>query len=268
MVSCITNFANRGLMYLTGGTAAPSENKKTKFDDFCQGNKTGSCWFLSAYIACENDPQLKKIVDNDIKTDGKSGYYVNFAGDNSHTTYHIQQNELFSEANLNKFSYGNPEVRAMELAANKYFNTVNLYSTLVNKTSSFDGSGGTADDAMRLFTNKTAKYIPASKALRNKKEFCIAKSGEEWNPVKDELSNLNKNGYLAEENDGKIALVGGIDSNILPFNNPYNLLENHSYAITKIKDGKVSIVDPHYSGYEQTITLEEAGHYFTHLSEM
>ena len=82
---------------------------------FTQGN-IGDCWLIAGIRTISNIPEGKEILENNLNRQKNGDIAVTLKGVNK--TYNISAKELKS---ANELSQGDADVRAIELAVNKYF---------------------------------------------------------------------------------------------------------------------------------------------------
>lgn len=278
MVSYITNFVNKGTNFISG--VINPENQRIYSDDppltqylkaagnngyFRQGRDAHDCFYLSPIIACENDPNLKKIMDNDVKDDGNGGYKITFPGDPSKKEYHINARELVSPDNDHKYVYGNRKVTALEMAAKQYMGAYNLNNQektesmksindrIKDKKITSDGKGGynvTFTDEYSTIdknTNKTDKHVPykpeyniTKSILNDYKKYITYPAGMSDENIASEIA---VSSYVDDLNHKNLGLpVGSVECGGSPFG-AMHLLVNKDGKYINNDDNTVSHPD-------------------------
>lgn len=233
--------------YLKDNTAITEPNGEID-EKFSQGN-TGDCWLLAAIKAISNSPKGLKILNDSIKVNNDGSVTVTLQGVNK--TYTISKEEL--ESNI-QFSSGDGDIRALEIAVNKYFEE----ERGVNKRLDIDGNR--EDIAYKILIGD--KNI--DDGLNNLIQFII--HGFETNKkIDDEL--------IESFNDpNKITTVAALGNknniqvnadNIEPL-----LTTDHSYAVLRSDSEYVYLVNPWKSDFEIKITREQFKEYFNIYKQM
>lgn len=191
----------------------PISQPNGKIDtDIVQGN-TGDCWLLSGIISAINNPNSKEKLESQIKTDPVTkDVTVNLAGANK--TYTIKAHDIENADHLSK---GDGDVRAIELAFDRYFkeqaykggDNIDIKGNYVNTFFKvMFGSGVCYDfnDVKNMdFNNKTKVYTFGTGG-----ESCTALTSK-----KEELSLIANHAYA----------VKGSDKEFLYLIDPYNSSE-------------------------------------------
>ena len=239
------------------------ENKKPNGDidaDFRQG-QTGDCWFLSTIQALRNSPQGQALLDDSVNIDPETeNIIVNLKGVNK--TYTITPQEL---EDSDKLSFGDLDVRAMEIAVQRYFKE----NPIMGKTT-IDGNNPaiafkllTGFDVIQISNyiqnpyflhqldkknnNSDSNIFAASQQsiatgapifMKNKHFYdgmldMMQKRGTQWVFVASTKEELDKK-YTADVSFKDILSGNG-----------FSLVNNHAYAIKKVDKDYVYLINPH-----------------------
>jgi len=181
-----------------------SSNANGKIDrDFKQG-KGGDCWLLAGIESAAQNPRALAKLNNQIKVDKNGNVTVNLKG--VHRTYTITKEELKKAGKLSK---GDLDVRAIELAIQKYY-----------KEQGRTIYGGTVFDFYKIMFG-TPKYEKA-KSISNR--------------------------TLNELRSGKrIGIAGCVKTNIKAhdkYGNEVPIVNDHMYAIKSVGNDTIELVNP------------------------
>ncbi len=236
------------------------ENKKPNGDidaDFSQG-QTGDCWFLATIQALRNSPQWQDLLDDCVNIDPKTeNVIVNLKGVNK--SYTITPQEL---ADSDRFSSGDLDVRAMEIALQRYFKE----NPVMGKTS-IDGNNPaiafkllTGSDTIQIssrIANPDFGHQPAKK--NNKpgtslfavphiaaREPALIKNKHFYDEMLDMMQKYGEQGIFVastkEKLDKKYTDVSIKD---IFSGKGFKLVKNHAYAVKKVDSDYVYLINPH-----------------------
>lgn len=239
------------------------ENKKPNGDidaDFRQG-ETGDCWFLSTIQALRNSPQGQALLDDSVNIDPETeNIIVNLKGVNK--TYTITPQEL---EDSDKLSSGDLDVRAMEIAVQRYFKE----NPIMGKTT-IDGNNPaiafkllTGSDVVQISNYITNPYFLHQLAQKNNNsdsnifaasQQSIAtgvpmfkKNEHFYNEMLDMIQKYGTQGVFVaatkEELDKKY--TADVSFKDILSGNGFSLVNNHAYAIKKVDKDYVYLINPH-----------------------
>ena len=198
--------------------------------DFEQGN-TGDCWLLAGLIAiCEKD-ECKKALESLIKVDKKTGN-VTVTLKGVKKTYTITEEEI---RNSNHLSGGDGDVRALELAYDKYIQEKAYHEDSFE----YDINGNSCSYMFEIIFGKSELIKGYNKNdeqwdFNNPNKFyCI---GTSWLDVKD--TKVVENIVIKENGEFENFVVG------------------HAYALIKSDEEYVYLVNPWDSSETLKMTHE------------
>ena len=229
-------------------------------EDFEQGN-TGDCWLLASIKAIASRPKGLKILNDSIKTNDDGSVTVTLKGVNK--TYTISKEELESNIQL---STGDGDVRALEIAVNKYFEEER------GVNNQLDINGNQMFVAYEILTGKSVKESDI-------KEFTfydvvthdtielkhLGKRQARRMQITDEMINqFNDNNKVftvsASGNKNDITLDSEHIEQVLT--------TNHAYAVIRSDSEYVYLVNPWNSDSELKVTREQFKEFFSNVHEM
>lgn len=218
-------------------------------ENFSQGN-FGDCFFLSQLKAISQTDVGKNILKNSISEDANGNVTVELKGVNERYTFTPQE---MKQAKL-KYSTGDDDVRAFELAAEKHYEKT-------GKT--LESLGGTSNIA-QLITGQSSKTINGN--LREIILQLARKDGKNINDPnlysrsdltriqkdKDDIRNLlNK----MAEHPGELAATMGIKEEYA--NDASGLYAHHVFCIKRVEGDYVIFNNPWYPDKEFKISREK-----------
>ena len=222
----------------------PNGKIDAKFD---QGN-TGDCWLLASIIAIGNTPKGKEILDKTVKVNDDGSVTVTLQGVNK--TYTISEKELVVN---NQLSTGDLDVRAIELAFNKYF-----YEERANGRS-LESDGNYSPLAYNILTGEEKHLLPVGGVgdiLLNIGSYIHTFTDEEI----DSFNSENKVITVSAIDREDVVLEEEISEQVLK--------QSHAYAVIRSDSEFVYLVNPRNSGSEIKITREQFKEYFNQVFEM
>lgn len=210
--------------------------------DFAQGC-VGDCWALAGIKALANNENGLKILNDSIKLDNNKNVIVTLKGVNK--TYKITQSEL--KKYQSKYSYGDADVRALEIAIDKYIqeksNSIDGYIDNNNRN---DIDGNYPSLLFYLLTGK-GKLNFVDKMYNQ-----IRNVGDNDSDIEN-FNNKNK------------AFVAITPTNMSPvyINDGKDLiLEQHAYTIDHSDKNYVYLINPHDTSRTFAISIKDYKKYF------
>ena len=220
-----------------------------------QQGYVGDCWLLSGLNSLSYSEKGQKLINDAITPNDDGSYTVTFAGVGK--SVNVTQQDLLNARNSGIYSTGDDDVLLMEVAFEKIIDqiqsgkikisgdTTNLsfMTKDAGQISSIDG--GWLSDMIYLLTGDELEFIT------NKSSFTGFLDDMEENP-QNYVAKLSFPSSSEGETDdyNKITDIYG---NVI-----YTLGSGgHAFAIKSVQDGTVTIVNPHDSSKEYTISYEE-----------
>ncbi len=194
----------------------PTTKINGKIDRNFEQGGVGDCWFLAAIKGISRNPKGLKILNDSIKVNKNGTVTVHLKGVDK--TYTISQKEI---DNAKELSSGDGDVRALEIAVNRYFR--DDYKTKYGNTASFDGNyEHVAYDILigqrqsRQFYDKITNEV-IDKFNDKEQVYCVSAHGDKKNiEVK---STSNTEGILTKDHAYTVAHV---DSKYVYIINPWD----------------------------------------------
>ena len=218
---------------------------------FSQGN-TGDCWLLSSIQALSQTPKGLEILNDSVSVDEEGNVTVTLKG--AGKSYLITPEEL---AGNYQFSSGDADVRAIEIAMDRYFieeRGINNW-VLFNPATKYDLNSNTASLAFEILTGQGGRNF-----LTN----CIyAKIPDMWF-TDSQSDNFNKENH--------IAVVGAYFKDDRTFSSPdgngdVTLHTDHAYAVKGSDEKNVYLINPWDTSKIITVPRETFKEFFNSIDE-
>jgi hypothetical protein len=209
-----------------------------------QSQSVGDCWMLAGISALSLSPAGQKMLENCLEIDNNTGN-VTVKLQGGKKAYTFTPDELREATHLSRGDY---DVRAIELAVEKYF-----------KEKKPDGrsdiNGNTMEKFYEILTGNSSTTINEPELLPILKEVALASGLDIYNrpmSVPSEYWESEVNGKtvwsMIEELQPDIAMTCGA------LTDP---MSGHAYTVKKIEGGKIYITEPHNTSNEVVFTKEE-----------
>jgi hypothetical protein len=215
---------------------------------FSQG-RTGDCWLLASIKAISNSPKGLKILNDSIKVNNNGSVTVTLKGVNK--TYTITKEELENNIQL---SSGDGDIRALELAVNKYIEE----ERGVNERLDINGNWVCVAFSILVGGKKIDDGL-------NNYFQVVFKGAKGVKPIDDNLINTfnDPNKITAVSAHGNIP-----DVQIKSEDRKQVLTTDHAYAVLRADSEYVYIVNPWKSDSEIKITREQFKEFFNYYNQM
>lgn len=211
--------------------------------DFKQG-QTGDCWLVAAIKAAADNPQARKMLDDLVSVDDKGNVTVHLKGVNK--TYVITKEEL---EGANELSSGDMDVRAIEIAVNRYFEEEYEHSWNPHRKNDID-KGGQSQMAFQILFGKGGKSFLAESF---------------WGSLYDALFNVNDS-LIKKIKSGKAIVVVSVTEALKVSDlkdaydadgDPVQLIGSHAYSVIDADEEYVYLVNPHDSSKVIKMRIED-----------
>lgn len=232
------------------GKSSSSVEVNGKIDKNYEQGRTGDCWLLASIKGIARNPKGLKILNDSIKVNSNGSVTVHLKGVDK--TYVISKKEL---NNATELSSGDGDVRALEIAVNRYLREDYKYHN--GEDASIDGNREIT--AYKILTGKSSHFFPLDSNgdhILNPEFY-----GEE--PISDDL--------IDEFNDkDKITCVSSHgDKKEIQVNTSSNtkgrLVTKHAYNVSHADKHFVYLINPWDTSVELKVDRKTFKSFFTHV---
>ena len=197
--------------------------------DFAQHN-TGDCWLLATIKSIANNPKGKEALENQISVDEFGNATVILKGVNK--VYTFTSDEL---KNARELSSGDMDVRAIEMAVNKYWHETNAHNKGFKPHRDIN-EGGWGTYALDIIFDKNSNRLDDDDI--NEDFIDKLKSGNLICTVSAHIAEVPKSAF--NKNYDKV-----------------DIIKNHAYSVVKCDNDYVYIVNPWNSSETLKMTLDD-----------
>ena len=231
----VTNVDNKRLVNSKNTANKPVFHFNGMIEPTKQGENAIDCWLLSGLNALNQTSWGKKYIKEAIKPDGDGGVYITFPGSPiEQKTFHVSVEELYKASQSDKYSKGDDDVLAIEVATEKLFKT--LYQRKIG-TILFEYGN---DSYLGNFIDKNNNNLTIEKLLTNRNtfdfnaDFCEVKDNNFYNALA-QIANISS----------KSAICCSFDKDQMEYIDNDEIIPFHLYSIKTMVDKKYIIVhDP------------------------
>lgn len=219
-------------------TLSPANGKID--DSFNQGH-VGDCWLLSAIKSLSINPKGLEMLNDLISLDNQGNVTVQLKG--VKRVYTISKEEL---EGANEFAQGDLDIRAIELAVNKYLHEMEDHKNKLDKIKDAINSGATIcfDVSEGMPHLSTAYYILFGI------EYCLDEK-----PSNETIENLKIGSYSTLVSSYNKYCMEGYD-------------KHHVYAVTGADSNYIYLSNPHHPDTNLTMTHDNFIKFFNQSYSM
>ena len=227
-----------------------SKDPNGEIDSVYNQNKLNDCWFIATIKSAETNPETKKMLNDCITVNKDGSVVVTLKGVNR--TYTISKEELSAS---NEFAKGDSDVRALELAANKYMHEVNnnKRKKCMNPNQFKDVTKDTCNRFEQLNNIRMADIEWGSAA----DGFRILFGNDNVKDIGPGLEKDFVNQYINNNNLIIVGRVNGTQPNYKNQDESVVINPSHAYSVLRADDKYVYLADPIKTSKEIKLTREE-----------
>jgi len=222
--------------------------------DFKQG-ATGDCWLIASIKAIASKPKGLKLLNDSINVDKKGNVTVTLKGVNK--TYKFSKQEI---EGAKEFSYGDLDVRALEMAMDRYFAQERGSSDTGRQ---IDLNGNNMHIAYYLLTGqgKYKSFFPEDSngdRLLNPEHYEIKITDEHIENFNTQNHVVTVSSHLRNSKEINLGLKDGSTA---------KLIQNHAYSVLRSDKNFVYLVNPWDTSTEIPVPRDMFKRFFNNLEE-
>lgn len=236
-----TQYSNSISATTLSTTTPPNSIFKTNIDgviqDTKQSEETGDCWLLTTLNAMRDTKWGAKIIKDAIKKDGKGGVIITFKGSKGEQKeFRVTEEEIVIARESGKYSKGDDDVIAFELAMEKY---LKLYGTLHGREVNQSAAGGELLDGGRGMGINNFIELLSGKEIDEEHVHYFVRPKTSFYTTDTEFSEFKENMITIldeiEKNPNKYCINFSFNSNCTVSSDPPVALNtDHAYQLKKV----------------------------------